>query len=224
MINFSGTENISQLIELEKISLMSNLDIQKNLNKQILMFMKTFMANINFSYDTSPADENTSYLNELTSKLNTSNSNINILKTLLDILDTIDICSNNLELDLKNYNNNFKECFDCIYKNTDMIEKFLYQTTLADFLTNSIENNAEQPNTETENVQDNPSTVSNVSEITTPSDNTISEITTNESNVDSNSPFIENTLIISETRGVGILPYKLDKLNEILNTNTDKYD
>ena len=50
MINFSGQENINQLIELEKISLMSNLDIQKKVNKQSLMYMKSCMSNINFSY------------------------------------------------------------------------------------------------------------------------------------------------------------------------------
>ena len=40
MINFADKENITKLIELEKISLNSTLDIQKNLNKQILIFIR----------------------------------------------------------------------------------------------------------------------------------------------------------------------------------------
>ena len=49
MINFSDKENITKLIELEKISLTSTLDIQKNLNKQILIFIKNIQIfqNIN---------------------------------------------------------------------------------------------------------------------------------------------------------------------------------
>ena len=43
MINFSDKENMKKLIELEKISLTSTLEIQKNLNKQILMFIKNFI-------------------------------------------------------------------------------------------------------------------------------------------------------------------------------------
>ena len=48
MINVSDTENMKKLIELEKISLTSTLEIQKNLNKQILMFIKNFMSDVNF--------------------------------------------------------------------------------------------------------------------------------------------------------------------------------
>ena len=40
MINFSDKENIIKLINIEKSSLNATLDIQKTLNKQILMFMK----------------------------------------------------------------------------------------------------------------------------------------------------------------------------------------
>ena len=49
MINLLEGENINKLVELEKISLISTLDIQKNLNRQILIFMKTFTANIKLS-------------------------------------------------------------------------------------------------------------------------------------------------------------------------------
>lgn len=213
MINFSGKENINDLIELEKISLISNLDIQKNLNKQILMFMKNFMASINFSYDVSPADQNDSYLNELTSKLNTSNSNINILKNLIDTLNNIDISSETLELDLQNYNNSFKETFDCIYKNTDNIEEFLYKTHLSDFTD-------EQTTT--------PNSISNASDADTNNDINVqaqsdSSISNNKPITNSNTHYIENTLIISETRGKVILPYTISKVQEIFSQNNDIY-
>ena len=76
MINFSDKENITKLIELEKISLTSTLDIQKNLNKQILIFIKNFMANVTFSFDINPNDEAFFYLNESTNALSKSNSNV----------------------------------------------------------------------------------------------------------------------------------------------------
>ena len=57
MINFADKENITKLIELEKISLTSTLDIQKNLNKQILIFIKNFMADVTFSFDINPNDK-----------------------------------------------------------------------------------------------------------------------------------------------------------------------
>ena len=54
MINFSDKENITELIELEKISLTSTLDIQKNLNKQIIMFIKKIMADVTSTTDIKP--------------------------------------------------------------------------------------------------------------------------------------------------------------------------
>ena len=98
MINFSDKENITELIELEKLSLTSTLDIQKNLNKQILMFIKKIMADVTFSTDIDPNDKSFFYLNESTNALNKSNSNITILKNLIDSLDKIDT-HNNQELE-----------------------------------------------------------------------------------------------------------------------------
>lgn len=235
MINFYGKENISQLIELEKISLMSNLDIQKNLNKQILMFMKNFMASINFSYDISPADQSNCYLNELTSKLNTSNSNINILKYLIEALNNINISSESLEEDLQKYNDNFKETFDCIYKNTDTIEKFLYKTHLSDFsdISNksediSFENFKKEINTKIESIHQVAN--SDVTSSSTSDSNTSNIPTQFDSSVENNKPitnsnthYIENTLIISETRGKVILPYTISKVQEIFSQNNDIY-
>ena len=115
MINFSDKENITKLIELEKISLTSTLDIQKNLNKQILIFIKNFMANVTFSFDINPNDEAFFYLNESTNALSKSNSNITILKRLLEDIENIKIIDENLEKNVEKYNNDFKENIDFYY-------------------------------------------------------------------------------------------------------------
>ena len=107
MINFSDKENITKLIELKKISLTSTLDIQKNLNKQILIFIKNFMANVTFSFDINPNDEAFFYLNESTNALSKSNSNITILKRLLEDIENIKTINENLEEDVEKYNNDF---------------------------------------------------------------------------------------------------------------------
>lgn len=128
MINFSGSENLSNLIELEKVSLESTLDIQKNFNKQILIFVKKFMANIDFSLDSN--DKAFFYLNESTSALNKSNSNINVLKDLLVAVAQLNTSDEN---SLKDYNAQFKETMNSVYSNTESIEKFIHEITLTDF-------------------------------------------------------------------------------------------
>ena len=132
MINFSDKENITKLIELEKISLTSTLDIQKNLNKQILIFIKNFMANVTFSFDINPNDEAFFYLNESTNALSKSNSNITILKRLLEDIENIKTINENLEEDVEKYNNDFKENIDLIYTSTETIEKFVHKINTTD--------------------------------------------------------------------------------------------
>lgn len=195
MINFSGTENISNLIDLEKISLVSTLDIQKSFNKQILIFVKKFMTTINLSIDSDPNDKSFFYLNESTNSLNLSNSNIKILKDLLDSLYLINPSDENLTDTIKNYNNQFKECMNLVHKNTETIEKFVHEITITDFseLPNNLTNHAieEQLNT-----------------LSSPSHS---------------SQYLENTLVISETQKKVILPYKMNKLEDILR-NKNKYN
>ena len=189
MINFSGTENISNLIDLEKVSLLCTLDIQKNFNKQILIFVKKFMTNIDLSCDSDPNNKASIYLNESTNCLNMSNSNISVLKNLLDSLEKID--SSNIE-ELKNYNINFKECMNTIYTNTEKIENFIQKITLTDF--------SELPNTSSEVIA---------------IDNEQLSVTPNTES----SPYTENTLVISESQKKIIFPYTLNKLEDILQNN-----
>lgn len=195
MINFSDKENIKKLIELEKISLTSTINIQKNLNKQILIFMKNFMANIEFPFDIDPNDKAFFYLNESTCTLNKSNSNITSLKNLINYLNKIHTSSENLEEEIKSYNNNFKESFNTIYENTEQIEKFIYDITTTDFSELSINFN----------------TISTEE----PSDAISSK--------DLSASFIEDTLIISETQKKVFLPYSINKVKDILLNNEKKY-
>lgn len=195
MINFSDKENITELIELEKISLTSTLDIQKNLNKQILMFIKKIMADVTFSTDINPNDKSFFYLNESTNALNKSNSNITILKGLIDSLDKMEISSEKLEEIVKNYNDNFMENINTVYSNTEIIEKFVYEITTTDF-----SEILKTSTTETENEQPN---IIDSSDLST--------------------RFIENTLVISEVQQRVFLPYNINTVKDILLNDPQGY-
>ena len=223
MINFSEQENINQLIELEKISLMSNLDIQKNLNKQILMYMKSFMSNINFSYTTFDDEPNTYYLNELSDKLNISNTNINSLNSLLKQLENIDVSSQDLEILLNTYNTSFQEVISSMYQNTIHIQQFLCKIAVQPTIPEEIalpttevpvESNLEN---ESINLENSISTFDIIASTDEDCTTSTVELTSSESN------YIENTLIISESRKKVILPYKLEILKEKLSQNQELY-
>lgn len=211
MITFSGTENISNLIELEKVSLMSTLDIQKSFNKQILVFMKKFMANIDFSFDMTPNNKAFFYLNEATSSLNKSNSNINALNSLLDSLSQINPSSENLQDMLKCYNASFKENMNSVYENTKIIEKFVHEVTITEL--------SELPDISvgsiaSANVE---ATVSSVD--VTVEDQYDTSIVNTLVEAPASSQFSENTLVISETQKKVILPYNINKVEDILQKN-----
>ena len=195
MINFSDKENITELIELEKISLNSTLDIQKNLNKQILMFIKRIMANVTFTTDINPEDTAFFYLNESTNALSKSNSNITILKSLIDSLEKMYTSGGNLRECVESYNENFMNNINTVYSNTEVIEKFVYEITITDFSeilkTTTIEKEKEY---------------SNIVDST-----------------ELSSRFIENTLVISEVQQRIILPYNINTVKEILLNDPQGY-
>lgn len=205
MINFSDKDNFYNLIELERVSLMSTLDIQKNLNKQILIFMKNFMSNIKISFDVTPEANTFLYLNESTINLNKSNSNICVLNELLNCLDSIDTSNENSENSLKNYNIKFKETMNSVYANTEAIEKFLFQisTTELSELSNSLTVNSE---------------ISTCNTFPAPPEAPV--LITNETSL---SGFIENTLVISEKDKKVTLPYNISTVKDILSKNSKRY-
>lgn len=210
MINFSGKENVCNLIELERVSLMSTLDIQKNLNKQILIFVKNFMTNTKISLDINPSDTTFLYLNESTNYINKSNSNINGLKDLLTILDNLDLSNENLENEINEYNNKFRETMNFVYKNAEAIEKFVYQITTTNFSelssTFGLEPSAESIS------HDVAQSLQSESE----SESKLNETTIN--------GIPENTLIISDSQKKVILPFEIKKVKDIFQKNENKYN
>lgn len=132
MINFLDKSNISKLIEIENFSLSSTLDIQKNLNKQLLLFMKNFTANIRFSSDISPTDKSFSYLSKITKALNKSNANMKSLQTLINLLNKLDVSDEDLEEKVNYYNEKFTKNIASVYKNTELIQKLIYKLSNTD--------------------------------------------------------------------------------------------
>ena len=195
MINFADKENITKLIELERISLTSTLDIQKSLNKQILIFIKNFMADVTFSSDINLNDEAFYYLNKSTEALSKSNSNITNLKKLLENIDEINVAKEGFEENVEKYNNNFKENIDSIYASTEIIEKFVHEINTTD-----LSKLAQDLTVEMEDEQE---------DIISSKDLEIS--------------YIENTLVISEEEKKVILPYTINKVKETLLKNNQEY-
>lgn len=201
MINFSDLENRKQLLNIEKSSLKATLDIQKTLNKQILVFIKNFIGSIEVNYDFDSSSSFFSYMNESTSMLNKSNSNIENIQNLIKKLDIIsDLIKKNdnefLEIEIDSYNNQFNEYINSIYENTNLIEEFIHKISLLDL---------------SKLLQDfkNSQTIEKVDDVATSEDFTVSSD-------DVDSSYIENTLIISELKGKVILPYKMETVKQIL--------
>lgn len=207
MINYTDKENMLKLVDIEKNSLKATLDIQKKLNKQILVFMKNFIGNIEIELDFDPANKAYYYMNESTSALNKSNSNIDSIQKLINRLDIIissceTLPPSKIQERIKTYNNQFTKCINSIYKNTDSIENFIHEISLID-LSEFIESNkkVQQENNETNNL---------LEEYTITSD-------------ELHSSFIENTLIISDIQGKIILPYKLSDIKQLILDDSNEY-
>lgn len=195
MINFADKENITKLIELERISLTSTLDIQKSLNKQILIFIKNFMADVTFSSDINLNDEAFYYLNKSTEALSKSNLNITNLKKLLENIDEINVAEEGFEENVEKYNNNFKENIDSIYASTEIIEKFVHEINTADLSKLSQDLTVEREDEQEDII----------------------------SSKDLEISYIENTLVISEEEKKVILPYTINKVKETLLKNNQEY-
>ena len=208
MINFSDLENRKQLLNIEKSSLKATLDIQKTLNKQILVFIKNFIGSIEVNYDFDSSSSFFSYMNESTSMLNKSNNNIENIQNLIKKLDIIsDLIKKNdnefLEIEIDSYNNQFNEYINSIYENTNLIEEFIHKISLLDL---------------SKLLQDfkNSQTIEKMDDVTTSEDFTVSSD-------DVDSSYIENTLIISELKGKVILPYKMETVKQILLNESEHY-
>ena len=202
MINYTNKENTLKLISIEKSSLNATLNIQKNLNKQILTFMKNFIGNIQIEFDTN--NDVYKYIDKSTNALNKSNKNLSHLENLIKKLESIYIdlqnCVSECEVKekIEEYNKIFTKVINNIYINTSFIEKFIYDISLinlSELLSNKDCNSTNASNSN--------SLVVEASEL--------------------NNSFLENTLIISDIKGKIVLPYKLEKIKEILFDESKKY-
>lgn len=203
MISISKDKNTIKLLEIEKKSLNSMLDIQKNLNKQILQFLKNFFGDLKLDLNFDSENKAFHYINEATSILNQSNTNIEKLNMLIKKLDEIllEISSNSVEEKIIQYNDIFNQEIDILYKNTNLIEEFIHKISLQNLakILEEINQTSEEP------VKDSNERANLI-----------------DSNL-LNSSFIENTLVISEMQGKVILPYKIKEVSNFLFNHADTY-
>lgn len=209
MINFSDKNSLSTMLNIESDSLKATLDIQKNLNKQILIFMKNFIGKLEITLDFDPTNKVFKYLNDSTFALNKSNENIHVMQKLLTKLQNIDniskkdVLSDDIKEKIEVYNSEFKEQIDVIYKNTNDIEKFIHKISKIDLQKLLEDLNSTKKVEKESELKETDSIIISSDEL--------------------NSSFVENTLIISEVQGKVILPYKLSDVKEILLNDNDKY-
>ena len=207
MINFSDTENREKMLDLDKNSLNATLAIQKNLNCQLLSFMKNYMENVEINLNSNSDNKLFYYINTTVDMLSKSNSNIKMIQDLLSKINKLAKYMNNGTYDdsvineVQIYNNKFNKVLNTVYENTSSIEKFILEISVVDMpeLLKEYSSNCE---------------------IATPSVQTDSN-TISSDRLDST--FIENTLIISDLKGKVFLPYTIEKIKDILQKDTSNY-
>ncbi len=205
MINFSDTENREKMIDLDRTSLNATLAIQKNLNTQLLTFMKNYMGNVQININFNSESKAFYYINTSVSMLTKSNKNIKSLKGLLSTLDSISTTMKTQKhtatflKKIDKYNNQFSKVLDSIYENNSSIEEFIHEISTID-MQSLLAELAEETN-----IQINVNADESVSE-------TYSTINSDELELS----YIENTLVISDLQGKVILPYTLADIQEII--------
>lgn len=196
MINQTNLErNLLKTINVEIASLSSTLSIQKNLNKQILIFVKKCVGSIDVDFDSFMEDNNLSTaINGSISHLNKSTENIKSIEKLLKLLENIKFSIVNstkeeIEKKLDDFNNQYADIINKIFLNTSDIEKFIHQMTLANMTELSCKDETEDNKEEIKEFTD----------------------------------FAENTLVISDTKKKVVLPYKLSDLKNTLLQYSETY-
>lgn len=207
MINYTDKTSIDKLILLEQDSLKATLDIQRTLNKQILVFIKNFIGNIEIDIDPDEEKNANIYLSKSTTILNKSNTNISNIEKLLNMLDNLQLSAESLSTakfksEIEAYNEKFSTIMDSVYKNTSKIQDFIHETSKLDIETflNEAQNNdnkkiKKEPEEEHQEI----------------------------SSQELESGFIEKTLVISDIQGKVILPYTVEDITDILLTHGAKY-
>jgi len=210
-------DNFNKIIEKEKNLISLSIISQKKIKDLLLDAMQRF-ANSTTTVNPNTSDTIIKLLNDFKISLDLSNNNIAALENLINKFDSI-INLNNINEDIISENINnlniiYFETNESVLNNTLQIEQTLNSAlSLSEFVfSDNIETNLVATSKE-ENVQ----SIDNVEKK--------SEIDVNAKLIKSidNSNIIENTLIISETKGKVFLPYTLSCLNDILENNPNKY-
>lgn len=209
----TNKSNVTKLINIEVTSVTVSLESQKAFSKRILVFLKSFIGNV--EVDSIFSDEVNKFISDASYYLAKINSNITLYNNLLEILDNIKFNCPSIEYSttvskITQYNKKFDSSTAEILKNNSEIEKFIYSMTTLDI---------------SEYIS-----IDNIDKIESLSDS---------KNVSTSSPeetkapirrkkktsveLVENTLTISETQGLVTLPYKIANLKKSLRNKPELY-
>lgn len=205
----TNKNNISKFIDLEINSITALLSTQKTFSKQVLVFLKDFLGNIDTELTLS--DEVNEFISDASMYLSRINKNIEKYNHLLDILDKIKNDCSNVEYSetinaISNYNKEFEAQTLSILRSNLDIERFIHSMSsvdISEYL--SIEGLDKVYKTDKDN-----------SEVKKQSKFRILR--------KNNETLVENTLIISETNKTVTLPYKISELKNLLRNNSEKYN
>lgn len=204
----NSKEKLLSLFEKEKQHMKSYLNFQHQLKDLVLFFMQKSASS------TDDGTENClniilNYLENLKNSLNVVKENISMIENDLDYIDDIvaNITNNDSIFDINNFDLDRLNIEDVILNNTMKVCGFLY--SILKFINLDFSDN-----NKSEDNEQAPDAVDNVDKL--------AEIKAEITNID-NDKYKENTLLISELKGIVILPYKITELNEILNSNPEKY-
>lgn len=207
----TNQSNVMKLINIEVTSVTASLDSQKAFSKQILVFLKSFIGNV--EVDSIFADNVNKFISDSSFYLSKINSNIALYNNLLEILDNIKFNCPSIEYSttvskITQYNKKFDTSTSEILKNNVDIEKFIHSMSALDIseyisIDNlDIVNDADSADTGSTIVQE-------PKKATRKKKDTVS--------------LNENTLTISETSGLVTLPYKVADLKKALRNEPEKY-
>ena len=207
----TNQSNVMKLINIEVTSVTASLDSQKAFSKQILVFLKSVIGNV--EVNSIFADNVNKFISDSSFYLSKINSNIALYNNLLEILDNIKFNCPSIEYSttvskITQYNKKFDTSTAEILKNNVDIEKFIHSMSSLDISEYiSIDNldiltNADSADAGSTIVQE-------PKKATRKKKDTVS--------------LNENTLTISETSGLVTLPYKVADLKKALRNEPEKY-
>lgn len=203
----TNQDNVIKFIDMEITSVHSLLSSQKAFSKQILVFLKNFLGNVDI--DSTFSNDVNNFISDASEYLSKINKNIEIYTNLLEQLESI---KNNLDTvkynitvsEITKYNKELSNNTTQIMHNNEYIEKFIHSMSSID-VSEYISIDA----------------LDKVAETVEPEDTKKPTKTTRKRK--STSKLTDDTLIISEIDGTVTLPYKVTDLKRILRKNPEKY-